>query len=83
VFLELGHLRLGGRAVLTGRAQGAAVVEELLVVADQDLLEDGDVAAGRLDVQVAQQGSADVDGQPVVDQVGGEPSRTSHGRAGP
>ena len=40
VFLELGHLRLRGRAVLTGRAQGAAVVEELLVVPDQVLLEE-------------------------------------------
>lgn len=36
------------------------------------LFEDGNVAAGGLEVEVTEQGSSDVDGQSAVDQVGGE-----------
>ena len=41
-------------------------------MADDVVVEDRDVAAGGLDIQVAEQRGADVDGQAVVDQVGGE-----------
>jgi hypothetical protein len=51
---------------------GPAPVEELLVVADHAFVEDGDVPTCGLNVQVPFHGRADVDGQAVVDQVGGE-----------
>lgn len=41
-------------------------------MADDVFVEDGDVTAGRLDVEVAEQGCSDVDGQAAVDQLGGE-----------
>jgi hypothetical protein len=49
-----------------------AAGEEVLIVANQVLLEDGDVALGGLQVQVAEQLGADVDRQAAVDQIGGE-----------
>jgi len=49
-----------------------AAGEEVLVVADQVLLEDGDVALGGLQVEVAEQLGADVDRQAAVDQIGDE-----------
>jgi hypothetical protein len=51
---------------------GASAVEELLVMADHVPVEDRDVAAGGLDVDVTEQSRADVNGQPLVDQLGGE-----------
>ena len=41
-------------------------------MADDVFLEHGDVAVEGLDVEVAEQGGADVAGQSVVGQVGGE-----------
>ena len=49
-------------------------MQEALVVADDFVVEDGDVAAGCFEAEVAEQGSADVDWQPAVDQFGGEQS---------
>ena len=74
VFLKLRHFGLGGLAVFTVRALGSAMVEELLVVADDIFFKDGHVAPSRLHVQVAQKGRADVNGQPIVHQVGREQS---------
>ena len=50
VLLELPPLGVGRRPVLLARAQAPAPVEEGLVVADEILLEDRDVAAGGLQV---------------------------------
>ncbi len=72
VLLELLPFGVGRRPVLLVRPQASAPVEEGLVVADEVLLEDRDVAAGGLQVEVSEQGGTDVDGQTVVDQVGGE-----------
>ena len=41
-------------------------------MADDVFVEHCDVTAGGLEVEVAEQGGADVDGQAVVDQLGGE-----------
>jgi hypothetical protein len=54
VFVELGPFLAGGFPVLLDRSELAAVVEEGDVVADDVLVEDGDVAAGGLDVEVAE-----------------------------
>jgi hypothetical protein len=43
-----------------------------LVVTDDVFVEDSDIAAGGFEVEVTEQGGADVDGQPVIDEVGGE-----------
>ncbi|MEZ3179156.1 hypothetical protein KYY02_10770 [Streptomyces pimonensis] len=48
------------------------MVEELLVVLDDVLGEDRDVALSGLRIQVSEQGRADVDRQAAVDDVGGE-----------
>src|SRR5713226_4637301 len=72
VFFELGPLRVAWRPVFHGRAQLAPPVEKPLVVADEILVEDRDITAGCLQGQVPEQGGADVDGQAVVDQFGGE-----------
>ena len=61
--------RVGTRRWVGRRGGGRG---RLLVVADDVFVEDGDVAAGDLQVEVAEQGRADVDRQAVVDQVGGE-----------
>jgi hypothetical protein len=61
VLLELGPFLVGGRAVLLGGPKLAAAVEELLVVAHDVVVEHGDVAAGGLQVGVAQQRGTDVD----------------------
>jgi hypothetical protein len=51
-----------------------------MVVADDVLVEDRDVAAGGADVEVPEQGGADVNGQAVVHQLGGEqPSEVVRG----
>jgi len=65
-------LLVGGRPVLLSGAHGATAREEILGVADDVFLEHGNVALRGLQVDVAEQGCADVDGQPVVDQIGGE-----------
>ncbi|WTN35974.1 hypothetical protein OHQ89_47455 [Streptomyces canus] len=70
VVLECGPLVGRGGPVLGLGPQVSAVVEELLVVAGYVFVEDGDVTAGGLQAQVAQEGGADVDGDTVVDEVG-------------
>ena len=72
VLLELVPFGVGRGPVLLAWSQAPATVEEGLVVADEILPEDRDVAAGGLQVEVSEQSGADVDGQPVVDEVGGE-----------
>ncbi|MDJ0346558.1 hypothetical protein QMK19_33200 [Streptomyces sp. H10-C2] len=69
VLVELRPFRLGRLAVLALGPLGPSAVEELLVVADDVVVEDGDVAAGGLDIQVTEQGGADVDGEAAVDDV--------------
>ena len=49
VAFEFGPFCIGGRPVLLWRAQGAAAAEECLVVADEIVIEDGDIPAGGLD----------------------------------
>jgi hypothetical protein len=68
MFLELGPLRVTGRAVLFSRPRLPTSLEEALVVADEVFFEDGDVAPGGFQVEVAEQGGANVDGQTAVDQ---------------
>src|SRR6185437_13394642 len=72
VFLELGPLLFGGGPVLLGGSKFATMLEKLLVVAHDVLVEHGDVAAGGLQIGMPEQRGADVDGQAVVDQLGGE-----------
>ncbi|MFF2431192.1 hypothetical protein [Streptomyces mirabilis] len=72
VLLEVTPLLVSGSAVLRRGPLGPATVEEFGVVGDDVLVEDCDVAAGGLDIEVAEQGRADVNGQAIVDQVGGE-----------
>jgi len=74
VFLELGPLLRRGVAVSLFRADVAPLAQMASVVADDVLVEDGDVVAGGLDVEVAHQSRADVDGQSTVHQFGGEDS---------
>jgi hypothetical protein len=82
MLLEPEPLGPGDFPVLISRAGLAAPVEECLVMADDVLVEDGDVAPGRFKIQVPEQGCADVDGQPVVDQVGGQqPAEVVRGEA--
>src|SRR5262245_54849882 len=50
-----------------------------LVLADEVLLEHGDVAPGGLNVEMAEEGGTDVDRQAVVDQLGGEQPAKSCG----
>lgn len=72
VLLELGLLLVGDGPVVGCRAGGAAIGEVGLVQADDVFLEHRHVAVEGLHVEVAEQGSTDVDGQPVVGPVGGE-----------
>src|SRR5690606_38130548 len=72
VLLEVVPLLGAGLAVLVLGPLGPAPGEELLVLADHVLVEHRDVAAGGADVEVAGQGGADVDGQAVVHEFGGE-----------
>jgi hypothetical protein len=82
VFLESEPLGLGDFPVLIGGAGLATPVQECLVMADDVLVEDGDVAPGRFKVQVPEQGCADMDRQPVVHQIGGQqPAEVVRGEA--
>ena len=70
--LELAPL-VGSRwSVFVGRAVQAPAGEVRLVVANQVLREHGDVAPGGLDVEMAEEGGADVDRQAAVDKLSGE-----------
>ena len=72
VAFELVPLFAGHGPVFAGWSSSATGGEVGLVVPDDVFVEDGHVAVGGLQVEVAEQGCADVDGEPVVDQVGGE-----------
>jgi hypothetical protein len=61
VLVELVPLVGGDVAVFVGESELAALVEEADVVADDVFVEHGDVAAGGWDVEVTQQGGAEVD----------------------
>ena len=71
VLLKFAPLVAGGSSVFAVGSSGPAMFEELLVVGDHVFGEDG-VAAGGLNVQVAEQRRADVDRKAVVDQFGGQ-----------
>jgi hypothetical protein len=80
VLLELSPLLLGDLAVVDGRPQGPAVVQELLVVSDDVLVEGRDVSLSGLENEMAEQRSTDADGQSSVDDLGGEePSEVVRG----
>jgi len=72
VFLEVGPLLGGDGCVLLRRPQGPPALQEQLVVPDQVFLEDSDVATSGLQIQMAQQCSADMDRQAAVNEFGGE-----------
>ena len=76
VFLELLPFLRGCRPVFGPWALFPAAGQVGLVVADDVFFEHGDIPAGDFQVQVAKKRSADVDRQPVVDQVGGEQARS-------
>ncbi|MDP9611872.1 hypothetical protein JOF35_004149 [Streptomyces demainii] len=72
MLLELGPLLGGDIAVLVLGTQVSAMVQELLVVLDDVLGEDRDVALCRLENQVSEEGGTDVDWKVVVDDLGRE-----------
>ncbi|KOV75892.1 hypothetical protein ADL02_33175 [Streptomyces sp. NRRL WC-3723] len=72
VLLEPGPLVRGGVSVFVGGTDLAPVFEVLLVVADDVFVEHRDAAASGLDVQMPEQGRADVDRQAAVEECGDE-----------
>lgn len=66
VVLEFAPLLHGCLAVFALRPGLSALVQMCLVVPDDVLVEDGDVAAGCLDVEVPEQCGADVMGGPLL-----------------
>ncbi|MBW8089313.1 hypothetical protein IGW14_15120 [Streptomyces hygroscopicus subsp. hygroscopicus] len=74
VLLELGPLLGGDIAVLVLGTQVSAMVQELLVVLDDVLGEDRDVALCRLENQVSEEGGTDVGWKAAVDDLGREES---------
>lgn len=84
MFLELGPLLGGDIGVFVVGTQSPAVVQELLVALDDVAGEARDVALCGPQVQVSEQGRADVDRQLAVDDVGGEgPTEIVRGELGP
>lgn len=84
VLLELVPFLVRRVAVLALRPDLTTVVEKVLVVADDVLVEDRDVATGGLDVEMAHESGADVDRQAAVDQLGSEdPSEIVRGELQP
>ncbi|MGW6971540.1 hypothetical protein [Streptomyces sp. NPDC054952] len=69
VLVELRPFRLGRPAVLARGPLRSLTVGELLVVAHHVVVEDRDVAASGLDIEVAEQSGADVNGQAAVNQL--------------
>ncbi|MFE9804807.1 hypothetical protein ACWC98_35620 [Streptomyces goshikiensis] len=63
---ELVPLVAGDVAVFVVGAELASCVEAGEVVADEVFIEDGDVATCCLDVEVAEQGGANLDGSPLL-----------------
>jgi hypothetical protein len=83
VLLEPEPLGFGDRPVLIRWPGLAAPVEKSLVVADDVFVEHGDVAPGRLKIHMSEQGCANVNREPAVDQVGGQqPPEIVRGEAG-
>jgi hypothetical protein len=72
VLLEFPPFAAGDLLVFFGRALRAPPVQECLIVADYLVIENGYVSAGGFEAEVAEQGSADVNRQAAVDQLGGE-----------
>ncbi|UQW99247.1 hypothetical protein [Streptomyces sp. RerS4] len=72
MFFEVGPFLVGDLDVFALGPFGPAVVEELLIGLDDVFGEDGDVALGRLEIHVSEQGGADVDRQAAVDDFRGE-----------
>ncbi|MGY2033410.1 hypothetical protein ACW9HR_36975 [Nocardia gipuzkoensis] len=72
VFDEVVPLGVGDVAVLLGGPQFALFLEVGLVVADDIVVEDGDVATEGFEVEMPQERGADVDGQSAVGQLGSE-----------
>ncbi|WP_181725389.1 hypothetical protein [Nocardia gipuzkoensis] len=72
VFDEVVPLGVGDVAVLLGGPQFASFLEVGLVVADDIVVEDGDVATEGFEVEMPQERGADVDGQSAVGQLGSE-----------
>ena len=69
---EVGELPAGGRAVVVGGPVRSAPLDELAVAGEYFFGVDGGVAHGGVEVLVAEERRRDVDGQAVVDGVGGE-----------
>ena len=67
VLVEIAPFPVGRLAVFLAGPRGPAAGEELVVGGDDVFVEDRDVAACGPDVEVAEQGRPDVDGQPVED----------------
>ncbi|MFI5694036.1 hypothetical protein ACIA58_19470 [Kribbella sp. NPDC051586] len=72
VLLELLPLLTRGRAQLPERAQLATAFDEELVRGDHFLGEHGGVAAGRVEIEVAEQRRCDVQRQAAGDHLGSE-----------
>lgn len=80
VLLKLAPFGGGGLAVLAAGAQGASLVEEAAVGADEVVVEDREVALGGVEVLVAQEPGRDVHRQAAGDGLGGEhPSEVVRG----
>jgi hypothetical protein len=72
VLFELGPLVAGGGALLGAVAQLAATFDEGFVGGDEVFGEDGGVAAGGVEAEVAEQGRGDVQREADADEFGGE-----------
>jgi hypothetical protein len=69
VLLELSPFLVCGIPVLVVRPGTAAPLQVFLVVADDVLVEHGDVAARGLQIQMPEQGGSDMDRQPIIHQI--------------
>lgn len=69
---EIGEFGGGGCAVFLGGPFGSPALDELLVASEHFVGIDRGVAHGGIEVLVSEQLGRDVDGQAVVDRVGGE-----------
>lgn len=72
VVAELVPFCVGGFAVFFTRSPGAALVDELPVVADHFFRIDRDVALRGVQIEVSQHFRGDVDRQTTVDSLGGK-----------
>jgi hypothetical protein len=79
VLLEFAPFTIGHVLVFLGWALRTPTLKETLVVTYDFVVEDSDIAASGFEAEVAEQGSADVNRQAAVDQLGGESLRKSWG----